>query len=310
MKTIPGPDAFSQTLKNDARKYPNREDERYDDFMFFPAIEPSFSIGRDETVFTIGSCFARNVEKFLLDHNVTVPTAHFEAPHEEAPGNPNRVLNQYNPGTMMQVVEAAGQTPDKRAIYGGLTGSVVDCLLATGGRAVSKSRAMERRQQISDLYGAGLGASQTVIITLGLIETWYDKQDELYLNEAPGVRFVRKNPDRFEFRQMGYEECSSVVNKMLQRLTDLGKKVVLTVSPVPLQVTFSGGDAVTRNAYSKSLLRVVAEQAATTFDNVDYFPSYEMVTTGGFRSFGNDNVHVRPIVVERIVRYMLDAYLR
>ncbi|MFC6582308.1 GSCFA domain-containing protein [Sulfitobacter aestuariivivens] len=133
MKTIPGPDAFSQTLKNDARKYPNREDERYDDFMFFPAIEPSFSIGRDETVFTIGSCFARNVEKFLLDHNVTVPTAHFEAPHEEAPGNPNRVLNQYNPGTMMQVVEAAGQTPDKRAIYGGLTGSVVDCLLATGG---------------------------------------------------------------------------------------------------------------------------------------------------------------------------------
>ncbi|MFC6582307.1 GSCFA domain-containing protein [Sulfitobacter aestuariivivens] len=169
---------------------------------------------------------------------------------------------------------------------------------------------MERRQQISDLYGAGLGASQTVIITLGLIETWYDKQDELYLNEAPGVRFVRKNPDRFEFRQMGYEECSSVVNKMLQRLTDLGKKVVLTVSPVPLQVTFSGGDAVTRNAYSKSLLRVVAEQAATTFDNVDYFPSYEMVTTGGFRSFGNDNVHVRPIVVERIVRYMLDAYLR
>ena len=30
---------------------------------------------------------------------------------------------------------------------------------------------------------------------------------------------------------------------------------------MPLQVTFAGGDAVTRNAYSKAVLRVVAERA-------------------------------------------------
>lgn len=311
MKVIPGSEAFRATLRNKARKYPNRQDQRYDDGLIFPTIEPGFSISKDQSVFTIGSCFARNVEQVLQDRGISVPTIEFQAPHEEAPGQPNRVLNQYNPGTMMQCVRDAHAEVNQDGLYKtGLTGAVVDCLLATGGRAVGKKRALERRTQIAELYRSGLERSEIVVITLGLVEVWYDRETKTYLNEAPPRKIIDKNEARFEFRQLGVAECQDLVFEMLQTLTQSEqRKVLLTVSPVPLQATFSDGDAVCRNSYSKSVLRVVAELASQTFKNVDYFPSYEIITTSGLFSFGPDNVHVRPKVVERAVNHMIQHYL-
>lgn len=312
MKKIPGLDAFDATLRNKGRKYPDRTDPRYDDHLFFPDLTPGFTISKGQSVFTIGSCFARNVEEVLLENGVEVPTAAFSAPYEEAPGRPNRVLNQYNPGTMLQCVTDLDKAPDTRGLYktGLLSGERVDCLLSTGTVAVSSARAKERRQQIHELYTTGLEKSQVVVITLGLVEAWYDLKDAIYLNEAPPRKILKNDPSRFEFRQLGVEECRKMVFDMLDRLVEGGRrKVILTVSPVPLQVTFAGGDAITRNGYSKSVLRAVSELAIQEFDGVDYFPSYEMVATGGFRSYGEDNVHVRPRVVERIVNYMLSRYL-
>lgn len=310
MKVIPGPEAFRATLRNKSRKYPNQEDARYDEGLIFPAIEPGFSISKDQSVFTIGSCFARNVEQVLRDQGISVPTMDFQAPQEEAPGQPNRVLNQYNPGTMMQCVRDAGAVVTKDGLYKSGFTEVVDCLLATGGRSVGKKRALERRQQITDLYRTGLERSEVVVITLGLVEAWYDLETGLYLNEAPPRKIIEKDKARFEFRQMGVSECQDLVFNMLQTLTQPGhRKVLLTVSPVPLQATFAGGDAVCRNSYSKSVLRVVAELASQTFTDVDYFPSYEIITTSGLYSLGPDNIHVRPKVVERAVNHMIQHYL-
>ena len=310
MKVIPGPEAFRTTLRNKSRRYPNQEDPRFDNGLIFPTIEPGFSISKDQSVFTIGSCFARNVEQVLRDQGISVPTMDFAAPHEEAPGQPNRVLNQYNPGTMMQCVRDANAEVTQDALYKTSFTEVVDCLLATGGRAVSKKRALERRQQIVDLYRTGLERSEVVIITLGLVEAWYDKKTNLYLNEAPPRKVIEHDADRFEFRQLDARACQELVFEMLETLVSSGRrKVLLTVSPVPLQSTFSGGDAVCRNAYSKSVLRVVAELAVQSFADVDYFPSYEIITTSGLASLGSDNVHVRPAVVERAVSYMIRNYI-
>lgn len=310
MKAIPGPEAFRSTLRNKARKFPDKDDLRFKDNFIFPKVEPGFSISKSQSVFTIGSCFARNVEEVLLEQGITVPTAHFSAPKEEAPGRPNRVLNQYNPGTMLQCVKAAGQPVDERALYAKGESEVVDCLLATGSRPVTKARALERRQQIVELYGNGLDKAEVVVVTLGLVEAWYDLKDEIYLNEAPPPSLINSDSDRFEFRQLGIEECRAMVFEMIERLLQGGRrKIVMTVSPVPLQATFAGGDAVTRNCYSKSVLRITAELAMQAFDDVDYFPSYEIIITSGLRSFGADNVHVRPKVVEMVVNQMVSLYV-
>ena len=97
--------AFQATIKNKNRRYPSRGDYRYREGLLFPSVEPSFSLTQGQSVFTIGSCFARNVEGVLLEKGFSVPTAAFTAPNDEAPCQPNRVLNQYNPGTMLQCLE-------------------------------------------------------------------------------------------------------------------------------------------------------------------------------------------------------------
>lgn len=308
---IDGDRAFKATLGNKARRYPGRDDARYDDHLLFPAVTPSFALTRDSTVFTIGSCFARNVEEALVARGLSVPTARFAAPEAEAPGRPNRILNQYNPGTMVQCVRsAAGAGSGQAGLYPAAGGQVTDCLLATGSRPVSEPRAMERRAQIDRLYAEGLAQADCVVITLGLVEAWYDRTHDIYLNEAPPPATLRKPGTGLEFRRMGVPECHARIAELIDALrADRPRNIVLTVSPVPLQVTFAGGDATTANAYSKSVLRVVADMIVSDYPDTDYFPSYEMVTTAGFRAYGEDNVHVRPVVVDRVVSHMLSHYL-
>lgn len=87
-------------------------------------------------------------------------------------------------------------------------------------------------------------------------------------------------------------------------------RVIITVSPVPLQTTFTGQDAVTANSYSKAILRVTAEHLRRRFEGkVDYFPSYEIVLSGGKSAFGKDNVHVHAHVVKAITNYMTSIYV-
>ncbi|MCA9656720.1 MAG: GSCFA domain-containing protein [Myxococcales bacterium] len=82
---------------------------------------------------------------------------------------------------------------------------------------------------------------------------------------------------------------------------------MIAVSPVPFNTTFSGRDAYCANTYSKSILRVCAEELAQ-HPEVDYCPSFEMVTSGGADVYGEDNIHVVDAVVERVVETMLRAY--
>jgi len=238
-----------------------------------------------------------------------LPTLGFEAPQEEAPGRPNRILNQYNPATMLQAVQSASTDIGRRGIYDIGRGSCVDTLLATGSREVSRERALERRAQINKLYCAGLNDASVVIITLGLVEAGYDSEDEVYLNEAPPHKLIKSTGDRFEFHQLGVSESASMISQLLEALlVNRERNVILTVSPVPLQVTFAGGDALIRNSYSKSVLRVVAEMMSQKFGAVDYYPSFEIIVTAGLRSFGEDNVHVRPKVVSDVVNHMVGLY--
>ena len=308
---IIGSSAFKGAIRNKFRNYPDRADARYDDHLILPSVDPSFYISQASSVFTIGSCFARNVEDSLQSFGISVPTAKFVGKKDEAPGRSNRILNQYNPGTMLQCVRAAGRPVNEAGLYAAPDGQMIDCLLATGSRPVSPERARERRAQINTLYSEGLKGADTVVITLGLIEAWYDRQHTLYLNEVPPRKELTEHGSRFEFRRMGVEECRTLISEMIENLTaDRIRNIVLTVSPVPLQVTFAGGDAVTSNSYSKSVLRVVCELITEQFANVDYFPSYEIVSTAGLRAYGVDNVHVRQVVVDRIIAYMMSKYLK
>ena len=306
---IEGEAAISGTLRNRYRRYPGREDPRCDDGeLLYPTFRTGFAIRAGSTVFTIGSAFARGVDRALVSAGLQVPTAAFTAPADEARGGAAALLNQYNPATMLQAVEAAGAEPHSFGLYPA-GDDVVDALLSTGGRSVGRERAIERRAEIAQLYRAGLARAETILVTLGSVETWFDCDAALYLNDVPPRQVIRDTPGRFQFRRLDVGQCTDMVFALLDHLTAHGRRnVVLSVSPSPLALTVSGGDAVTATAHAKAILRVVAPAAVEAVDCVDYYPVYEIVGSAGLRAFGPDHLQVRPALVDQIVGRMLDAY--
>ncbi len=255
------------------RNFPAANDPRTASGLLFPTFRPKFPIQFNGiSVFTLGSCFARNIEAVLEARHVSLPTLAFAAPQSEWPGRPNGLLNEFNPGTMRQRILFAlqGKTyPTETIVPAG--GLYLDLLLPPAGAAVTFERAVERRQQIAAVY-AHLPSSHVVIVTLGLIESWFDNETELYLNRMPPQAFADRNPGRFEFRQIDVADSISLLEEPLEALTAAGPKVLLTISPVPLQTTLTANDCVVANEFSKSVLRVTAEHLAS-HAMIDYFPA-------------------------------------
>ena len=80
------------------------------------------------------------------------------------------------------------------------------------------------------------------------------------------------------------------------------KKIIFTVSPIPLYFTFTDQDIVVANKYSKSILRSAVDQF---IDNKDifYFPSFEIIQdcVGWPNSFKEDKRHVKLEVFKKFI---------
>ncbi|WP_158442345.1 GSCFA domain-containing protein [Paracoccus aminophilus] len=261
-------------------------------------------------VFTIGSCFARNIEDFLQDFDV--PTTRFAVDASEWPSRPNGILNEYNPGTIAQRLNWSAQSASTVGMSETLVGPAESCadLLLPRSPDVTLQRARERRGEIDQLY-AELPGSDFVIITLGLTECWYDDHTGTFLNRMPPEDVMRAQKGRYVFVNLGFQDCVNLLTRAFEQVTaPRGRHVILTVSPVPLQTTFTGQDCYTANMRSKSVLRAVADEIVARFPGkVDYFPSYEIVMSGGTRAFGKDNVHVFPKVIGKVMDHLFANYL-
>ena len=88
-------------------------------------------------------------------------------------------------------------------------------------------------------------------------------------------------------------------------------KIIFTVSPVPLVATNSGDHVLTATTYSKSVLRVAVQEIKSMFENVDYFPSYEIITTNASRGryFHTDLRNVLEEGVSHVMRCFFDSYM-
>jgi len=301
-------------FKNKFRKFPNKNDFRYIDGLLFPGIIPKFRIKPPCKVFTIGSCFARNIEEALADSNmdIDIPTMKIKVPKEEWPHRPNGILNEYTPGTIAQrILNAVGELQFTEETIVKVGDLYKDLLLLGGIRPVTFERAIERRKQIELCYKELL-SSDLLIITLGYIESWFDLQTGLFLNQMPEPSLIKKEPNRYEFRRLSLYETVKLLEDSILKLRNVNNKIniVLTVSPVPIQTTFvPNKDCIIANTYSKSVLRCAAEILSNKYEFVDYFPSFEIVITAGLSAYQDDLVHVKDSVVRKIVNYFISNYI-
>jgi len=146
---------------------------------------------------------------------------------------------------------------------------------------------------------------------LGLNEVWKDTLTDAYLNRAPTLNSVKRAPDRYVM------EITDVVQNLheLKSMRELFKalnpniRIVVTVSPVPMSDTFSGQDVAVANMRSKSTLRVAADQFASEHEDVDYFPSYDMVAMAPRAfAYATDYEHVSNHVVGKVIGLFLKLY--
>lgn len=306
---FPSLETLQTARRNPAKRFPSEEDPRFDDGLLFPSLTPKFTLAAPAKVFTIGSCFARGIEMVLANYDIELPTWRFTSPKSEWPFGPQGLLNEYNPGTIFQrILSALGARSDSEETIIETKDGFVDLLLTGGFPVVSHERAVARRSEIGAIY-EDLASSDLVVITLGLVEAWFDEEDETFLNGMPPTSLIKKAPDRYSFRRLGVSDSLSLLDRALSNLIEAGvENILLTVSPVPLGTTFTDNDVIAANSFSKSVLRVCAEELKEKYQQVDYFPSFEMVGSGGLSAFIPDNIHVRPEVVKHVTRHMLEAY--
>jgi len=284
-----------------------------------PQIETSFELSAKSVVYTCGSCFARNIEEYLELAGCKIPTLDFVVPRTEWSGlRSNGILNKYTPAAIWQEIKWASDILKRGGNYLDSdanqfkfelsNGEIIDLQLG-GFQPTSPERFYERRRQLFSLVSTAFSAD-CFTITLGLTEAW--KLGELFTQQPPARKDMIRKAGEFKFYNIDYKTCIEMIKSTLSLLKSHNKdiKVIITVSPVPLERTFTEDDIIIANVTSKSILRAAAKAIASEHDNVDYFPSYEIVSLSSREvAFENDMRHVRDSMVGSIVTQLLENYM-
>jgi hypothetical protein len=257
-------------------------------------IRPKFRVGREQAVFAVGSCFAREVEDALVHLGFEVPT-HCDELFGQAPllhdasinpgARPRAYLNRYNTMSMLDefrhLLGLAPEIEQGLLTYRIDKGSAADLHYTQSLRQVDIETTLARRRAVREHLGPLLRSCKLFVITLGMAECWFDEQAGRYLNNTPGPRVLAAFGEQLAVHLTRFDQHRAALeslHELLQGLHGGDFRIVITVSPVPLERSFLAQDVVTTNSYSKSMLRAVAQEFAALHDNVDYFPSYELVS--------------------------------
>ena len=123
------------------------------------------------------------------------------------------------------------------------------------------------------------------IFTLGLTEYWCSSNDGAALPLAPGVAGGVFDPDAYRFHNLSTREVvadmESLFAKMRRR--NPGMHFMLTVSPVPLAATATEDHVIVATTHSKAILRAACGELVSRHDFVDYFPSFEIISSHPMR---------------------------
>jgi len=123
------------------------------------------------------------------------------------------------------------------------------------------------------------------VFTLGLTEAWMDRAKTTVYPTAPGTIAGCFDPGRHVFHNFRFNETFDDFVAVRDRLKAINPdmKFLITVSPVPLTATATDEHVEVATSRSKSTLRAVCAELYDAFEDVDYFPSYEIITAQAAR---------------------------
>ena len=305
IEQIDAGDALSRYVdeRETIARYPNRIRDAKRLFPY-PLVKhkPKFEITKASRIFAIGSCFAMNIESELTGLGMNVLSA------SKTVRASTRV--KYTTKSILQDLTVVSETDD-------MFGSMYR--LDDGWRTLNFSASIAKKSQSEDdcrgfIRGyfehlAMIESADVVVITLGLVENWFDNERGRYINVTP-PRDIR---DRYSFllHVLSYGDVLDDLHNIVCAIRKRSSaNILVTVSPVPLTATFRGQDCMQANMYSKCVQRAAIEHVCANYPFVAYFPSYEMVVMADseFAWGEKDYRHVKPEMVSHIMRCVLSDY--
>lgn len=287
-----------------------------------PVTHPRFTVSKKESVSTAGSCFAQHISRRIsrlgYQYLVTEDRADLSPDERTAAGYgmfPARFGNIYTTVQLLQLFEEAfGDRSTSSKAWQRPDGRYVDPLrqqVEPSGFATPNCVKQDRAQHLQCVRRM-FEQADVFIFTLGLTEAWRSRVDGTVFSAAPGVIGGAFDPNRHEFVNFSVEETYAALRDFLTKFHAVNSrvKVLLTVSPVPLIATYEDRLVLSSNIYSKSVLRVAADMALRNHAWVDYFPSYEIITsscTGGLY-YHADHREVNALGVAHAMRCFMRNY--
>ncbi|UDF30461.1 UNVERIFIED_ORG: GSCFA domain-containing protein [Roseateles sp. XES5] len=290
-------------------------------FAFDPVSNPTFKILPEDVIATAGSCFAQHLSKALNREGYNYLIAD-EGQDKEVPDDSYGVFsarygNVYTVRQLLQLFQRAfGSRNFDLPVWKNRNDQVVDPFrpqVQFGGFASQEDMLADRERHLSAVRGI-FRDMNVLIFTLGLTEGWIHRQSGAVLPIAPGVSGGDWNPEEYEFVNFSVAQVSADLTDVLSSIRNINPscRVILTVSPVPLIATYSGSHVAPATTLSKSVLRVAAEEVSAAMPGVDYFPSYEIITSAaaGGRYFEDDLRNIRAEGVAHVMRVFFHHYVR
>ena len=310
--------AFDNARHNPNAKYPRPDNGSERLFPFpKPLCRSSFEISANSKIFTMGSCFAREVDNALTKAGFTVISRGLELATKTLglTSSDESLYNKYTIHSILNEVrwalDPSQPYPEATALLEVENGNWMDPQL--GGReftAPLKEILLFRKSYCDAMRR--IADADVLVITLGLVEAWFDSASGLYLNTAPPRKLAKQQPGRFQLHVLDYPDIVAALEEIHALVTAHGKpgvRFLFTVSPVPLNLTFRGQDVLVANSFSKSVQRAAVEGFVLSRPDVDYFPSYEFVALGDPNfNWTGDYRHVDPMVVNRIMSNVMQEY--
>ena len=156
-----------------------------------------------------------------------------------------------------------------------------------------------------------MNLADTIIITLGGIETWKNlKSNKTCLTIPYPELFNDLKKDLFNFEILTFEDVKKsiinqiyIINKYLPN-----RNIIFTVSPNMMNFTCSDKDITYSTSQSKSILRSAIGEIVSNkdFDNIYYFHSYELVLYSPLRNdYLNKKGHANELAINHVMKNFL-----
>jgi hypothetical protein len=258
---------------------------------------PKFTLTREDRIAVAGSCFAQHVGRNLRAQGFYV------LDKEPAPDMlPEAVAQRYGFGIysarygnlytarqLLQLLRDATEGKIRDEDVWERDGRVFDALrpnIEPDGLATHKEALLHRAEHLGKVLEL-LYETDVFIFTLGLTEAWENIATGTIYPTCPGVIAGTFDAVTHRFVNQGFADVLADMIAVRDMLKDINPamKMLLTVSPVPLTATASGKHVLVATTYSKSVLRAVCGSMTEMFDDVDYFPSYELIASPVARGF-------------------------